>query len=101
MPIKAQRGGGGIAPTFRNLRASKGCVVNATPLTLYRRQRPGIYCTGGWVGLGVGLDVCGKSLHHQDSIPGLSNRQRVAILTTQNYYISLYIIYEYNILHNT
>ena len=28
---------------------------------LYPRERPGTHCTGGWVGLRAGLDICGKS----------------------------------------
>jgi len=36
-------------------------VSNATPQTLYPRERPGTHCTGGWVGLRVGLDRSGKS----------------------------------------
>jgi hypothetical protein len=39
------------------------------PATL-PRERPGTYCIGGWVGPRVGLDGCGKSCPHQDSIPG-------------------------------
>jgi hypothetical protein len=33
-----------------------GWVVNATPMPLYPRQRPGTHCVGGWVGLRAGLD---------------------------------------------
>ena len=33
-------------------------------------ERPGIHCTGGWVGHMAGLDGCGKSRLHRDSIPG-------------------------------
>jgi hypothetical protein len=40
---------------------------------LYPRERPGTDCTGGWVGLGAGLDRCGKSRPHRNSIPGLSS----------------------------
>jgi hypothetical protein len=36
-------------------------VVNATPRTLYPRERLGTYCIGGWVGPRAGLDGCGKS----------------------------------------
>ena len=39
----------------------------------YRRERPGTHSTGGWVGLRAGLDRCGKSRPHRDSIPGPSN----------------------------
>ena len=31
------------------------------PAAPYRRERPGTYCTGGWVGLRAGLDRYGKS----------------------------------------
>jgi len=36
-------------------------VVNATPLPLYPREKPGTRCIGGWVGPRAGLDGCGKS----------------------------------------
>jgi hypothetical protein len=36
-------------------------------------KRPGTHCTGGWVGPRAGLDGCGKSRPHQDSIPGPSS----------------------------
>ena len=47
-------------------------VVNATPRPPLPRERPGTHCTGGWVVLGAGLDRCGKSRPHRDSIPGPS-----------------------------
>ena len=57
-------------------------MVNATPRPLYPSgKRPGIHCIGGWVGPKVGLDRCGKSCPHRDSIPGPSSPQRVAIPT--------------------
>ena len=31
------------------------------PAAHYPRERPGTHCTGGWVGLRAGLDICGKS----------------------------------------
>jgi len=34
-------------------------------------KRPGTQCIEGWVGPRAGLDGCGKSRPHQDSIPGL------------------------------
>jgi hypothetical protein len=40
---------------------------------LYPRERPGTHCTGGWVGPSAGLDWCGKSRLHRDSIPGPSS----------------------------
>jgi hypothetical protein len=44
-----------------------------TPAVLYFRERPGTHCTGGWVGPRAGLDRCGKSRPHRDSIPGPSS----------------------------
>ena len=43
------------------------CHAPAAP---YPRERSGTHCTGGWVGLRTGLDRCGKSRPHRDSIPG-------------------------------
>jgi len=37
------------------------------------RERPGTHCTGGWVGARAGLDGCGKSRPHRDSVPGPSS----------------------------
>ena len=51
------------------------------PATLYPRERPSTHCTGGWVGPRAGLDRCGNSRPHQDSIPGPSSPQSVAIPT--------------------
>jgi len=46
------------------------CHAPAEP---YPQERPGTHFTGGWVGLRAGLDECGKSPSHQDSIPGPSS----------------------------
>jgi hypothetical protein len=69
---KSQRGVEVQPYSLFNLGARWGWVVNATPRPLYPRERPGTYCIRGWVGLRVGLDGCGKSRPHLDSIPGLS-----------------------------
>ena len=58
-----------------------GWLVSTTPRPLYPRERPGTCCTGGWVGPRAGLDGCGKSRPHRDSIPGPSSPWRVAIPT--------------------
>ena len=47
-----------------------GWMVNATSRQLYPRERTGTRCIGGWVGFTDGLDRCGKSRTHPDSIPG-------------------------------
>jgi hypothetical protein len=59
-----------------------GCGISVTPRPLfYARERPGAYCTGGWVGPRAGVDRCGKSRSHRDSIPGRSSPYPVAIPT--------------------
>jgi len=49
-----------------------GLVVNASPRPLYPRETPGTHCIGGWVATTAGLDWCGKTRPHRDSIPGPS-----------------------------
>ena len=56
-------------------------VINATTWPLYPRKRPVTHCIGGWVGPRAGLDWCGKSHPHRDSIPGPFSLQRIAIPT--------------------
>jgi len=58
-----------------------GWVVNATPRPLYSRKRPDTHCIGGWMGPRAGLEGCGKSRTHRDSIPAPSSPKRVAIPT--------------------
>ena len=48
---------------------------------LYPRERPDTHCAGGWVGPRAGLDRCGKSRPHRDSIPGPSSPWPVAVPT--------------------
>ena len=49
-------------------------------------ERPGTYCTGGWLGPCAGLDGCRKSRPHPpprpDSTPGPSSPQRFATPNT-------------------
>jgi len=40
------------------------------PAALPPGKRPGTHCIGVWVGSRAGLDGCGKSRLHRDSIPG-------------------------------
>jgi len=49
--------------------ALDGVVVNATPRPPYPRERPGTHCIGGWVCPRAGLNRCGKSRPHWNSIP--------------------------------
>jgi hypothetical protein len=71
-PEQVQRVDRGIALPFRNLGSRKGCVLSNTTRPLYPLERPDTHCTGGWVGLRAGLDVCDKPRPHRDSIPGPS-----------------------------
>jgi len=43
-------------------------MVNAMPLPLYPRQRPGTHCIGDWVGHRAGQDGCGISRTYRDAI---------------------------------
>jgi hypothetical protein len=43
------------------------------PATLPPGKRAVIDCIGSWVGLRTGLDGCGTSRPHRNSIPGQSN----------------------------
>jgi len=60
-------------------------VINATPWPLYPQEIPGDHCKGGWVGPKPGLDGCGKSRLHRESIPGQSSSQPVALPTDTDY----------------
>jgi len=53
--------------------ALDGVDQRQAPAALPPREIPGIHCIGGWVGLRVGLDGCGKSRSHRSSIPGPSS----------------------------
>jgi hypothetical protein len=43
-------GGRGIAALFLDLSGRRGWVVSTMPRPFYPQERPGTYCTGGWVG---------------------------------------------------
>ena len=51
------------------------------PAALYPLERPGTHCTGGWVDPRTGLDRCGKSHPHRNTVLGPSSPQPVATLT--------------------
>jgi hypothetical protein len=46
------------------------------PAALYPEERPDTHCTGGWMGPRGGVNRCGKSRPHRDSIPGPSSPSR-------------------------
>jgi hypothetical protein len=74
-PSGPKRGSRGIALSFRELRHEERMGWLAPrPGRMPPGKRPGTHCTGGWVGLRAGLDGCGKSRLHRDSIPGPSSR---------------------------
>jgi hypothetical protein len=69
----AQRGSRGIALPFHDHATIGGGEGQRHALAaIYPRERPGTHCTGSWVGPRAGLDRCGKSRPHRDSIPGPS-----------------------------
>jgi hypothetical protein len=78
----AHRGSRRIALLFHDGGTRRRCGVSVTPRPLFtRRERPGTHCTRAWVGPRAGLDRCGKSRSHQDSIPGPSIPYPVALPT--------------------
>ena len=80
---KALRKSRGIALLYFRPLYQQGVRVQCqAPAAPYPRERPGTHCAGGWVDLRAGLDRCGKSRLHRDSIPGPSCPQAVAISTT-------------------
>jgi len=56
--------------TFSNTALEAGEGSAPRPGRFYPREKLGTHCTGGWVGTRTGLDRCGKSGPHRDSIPG-------------------------------
>ena len=57
MPMKTRRGGGGsTAPSHSQPCIRRRRMAITTPRTLCAQKRPDTQCTGGWVGLGAGLD---------------------------------------------
>ena len=63
------------------------------PAALYPRERPGTHCTGGRTGPRAGLDRCGKSRPHRDSIPRHVQHiaSRYTDLATEPIYVCIYI----------
>ena len=60
----AHRGSRGIALLFHDQWHWKGVRGQRhAPAALYHREKPGTYCTEGWVGPRAGLDRYGKSRH--------------------------------------
>jgi len=70
---KAHTGSRGRALLFLQPWRYMGWVINATLWPLYPRKRPRTHCIEGWVGPRTGLDGCGMSRPHRDSIPGPSS----------------------------
>ena len=52
------------------------------PAALSLGKRPGTHCIGGWVVPSAGMDGCGKSRPHRDSISGPSSHRIQEILKT-------------------
>jgi hypothetical protein len=70
---KAQWGVEVYLYSFFNLSARLGGWSTPRPAALPPGKHPVPHCTRGWVGLRAGLDGCGKSCPHRDSIPGPSS----------------------------
>jgi hypothetical protein len=46
------------------------CGQSHAPAALHPEKRPSALYTEGWLGPRLGLEECGKSLSHRNSIPG-------------------------------
>jgi hypothetical protein len=66
---KALRESTGIALLCFYTSALEGGEGSASRRGSFLPERPGTHCTGGWVGPRAGVDRCGKSRPHRDSIP--------------------------------
>lgn len=62
MYVQAQTKGGGVSNPIATSALEVWWVVIVTSHSIL----PGNLCTGGWLGLGSGLDRQGKSLPHRD-----------------------------------
>lgn len=80
MPMRAQSGGVGVAPTHSQPDA-RSCVASTTLRLFYSMGRPSTHCTGGWLGLGAGLDWHGIFHPHRESTTAPSTTWLVAIPT--------------------
>ena len=60
IPMQTKRRGGGTAPTLSQPGTRRKWAVSTALQSLYPRERAGNHCTGGWVGLGDGLDGTGN-----------------------------------------
>jgi hypothetical protein len=84
--MKAQTGRRGIPLLFRQRRR---CVAvggqRRASAALPPGKRPGIHCTGGWVGPRVGVDGCGKC-HH---LPGFDPQTVQPLASCYNALISV------------
>ena len=66
----AYRGSRGIALPFLDHGNRRGEGSVARPGRSLPRERSDTHCAGSWVGARAGVDRCGKSRPHRDSIPG-------------------------------
>jgi hypothetical protein len=69
----AHSGSKGIALLLHDHGTRRGEWSASRPGRSLPRKRPGTHFTGGWVDPRAGLNRCGKSRLHRDSIPGPSS----------------------------
>jgi hypothetical protein len=63
------KGSRGVALLFFDHGTRRGEASESRPGRSLPRERPDTHCTGDWLCPKAGLDRCGKSLPHRDSIP--------------------------------
>ena len=80
--MKTQRGKQSYSFTLSLTPTPDGvCGQLHAPAALHLGKSPGTNFTGGWVGPREGLDGCGKSRPHQNSMDGPCSPKQVAVLT--------------------
>jgi len=72
----AYRGSRGTALLFLDHGGRRGWRSASSSGRFLPQKRPSTHCTGGWLGLRAGLDRCGKSRPHRDSIPNRPARNQ-------------------------
>jgi hypothetical protein len=89
-PMKSlcrHRGGEGTAQTCLQSITSKVWVVGTMLRLRYPLERPGTHCTGGWVGLGAGMDtwkiLLSLGFGPQTALPVTSDYTNCVIPATQ------------------
>jgi hypothetical protein len=90
---QSQRGSRGIALFIPDLGAKRCWVFSTKPRPLNPQEKPGAYCTGGWVVPRAGLDMCEKSRLYRDRSP---DSPTCSQSETREYFVWFYLEFSPN-----